>query len=1125
MAENDLVVTEDTLQKDPNEAPDAIKGVGLAESGYDLYSGISEGNWVSAGLGAAGLAMEAVSMAVDPIGTLISYGLSWLMEHVEPLKEALDWFAGDPDGVKAYGQTWGKVSESVKAAVEEFNNAVKSGTAEWTGQAGDAYRKHAAEKADAIAAAGEMASTMSSVVTIMGEVVSFVREFVRDLVSETISAIITYALEAVCSFGLATPVIVGQVAAKVAKVTKLIGDKVTALIDTIKRVTPMIGKAIEIIGKILKKLMGGGGALPEKVWKKVDDTFGTNVVGKHNAKYGGGPDGGGSSGASGPDGDSGPGSSSSSSGSGSDTGNGSSSGNGSGSENGGSSPDSSNGSDSGPSTGDRSGSSTSSSSSGNGSGSGNTGSSGSSPDSGGSPSSGADGGSATGSSSSTSDGTSSSASTDSGGSSSPSSGSTSAPEGSSSHGGSSSEDPGSSSPSGGSSADANPGGGAPSSSSSGSGPDSPGNGPSPSSSNTTMSGDLGSSPHGSSSPDSGDSPGGSSSSSSGSGTDTGPSGGSGTSGGSPSGGGTPSGGMHSPSTPSAPASTTASNVDAPAAPASQSPTSPPPGTAQPNQPGGSAPPAGGAMGGTGGSPGGAGPSGGSPSGAGRPTGSGWTGTPGNPGAAGRPPSTPDGPPRPRDASSTGPSAPPRGGPDAPSRPGSPGPSQPGGPSGPPKSPDGGGPGTSKPPETSKVPESQKSPDAGADPGSRKPDTDSPEEPKNGPESQSEPDAPDKTRDHDSHAPDGDEPEPGTPEYEQKIDDGVSNSHDTDAGMSGHDDPNMQDLADRVPHDGKHFTVDAHHGPDGMRIGDRNYSPDELADVLRRSGWDGESPIRLLSCDSSDFARDLARNLDVDVTAPNGRAWSDGNGNVFSTSTSPDGGPTWPPDGGWDTHHPDGTHSPAGEDGFHPSKDGEDPGQRPEDAADRGQNEPPRDADGRVDFNGRGSVRVRQDDGTYDLYLNGERYPESARHIFDAQGEGHPSELSVDQSADKKEHQNTRRDESLDEFERQVAAGEIPDARAGNPDHGLDRDEYPPARMYEGGNRGTDDAPEYASVRLITGTDNQASGSSWWNHGVKGLPDGTQVNVIVEKPPDADTNPDWGLPDHLRTGGSTNPSAP
>ncbi|TDD49591.1 DddA-like double-stranded DNA deaminase toxin, partial [Saccharopolyspora elongata] len=251
-----------------------------------------------------------------------------------------------------------------------------------------------------------------------------------------------------------------------------------------------------------------------------------------------------------------------------------------------------------------------------------------------------------------------------------------------------------------------------------------------------------------------------------------------------------------------------------------------------------------------------------------------------------------------------------------------------------KKPDSGSPDSTKKPDGT-PPDSTKKPDGDSPESTKKPDADgAPDKSKDGPDSQSDPNSPDagdKPND-----PDADNPEKGTPEYDQKIDDGVNNSHRTDAGMSGHTDPNMQDLANKVPNDGKHFTVDAHMGPDGrIQIGGRSYSPDELADVLRRSGWDGKSPIRLLSCDSGDFASDLAKKLDVDVTAPSGKAWSDGNGNVFASSTAPDGGPTWPPDGGWDTHHPDGSNSPASDDAFHPSRDGADPGERPEDAEARG----------------------------------------------------------------------------------------------------------------------------------------------------------------------------------------------
>ncbi|MCX2733974.1 YwqJ-related putative deaminase [Saccharopolyspora sp. NFXS83] len=158
---------------------------------------------------------------------------------------------------------------------------------------------------------------------------------------------------------------------------------------------------------------------------------------------------------------------------------------------------------------------------------------------------------------------------------------------------------------------------------------------------------------------------------------------------------------------------------------------------------------------------------------------------------------------------------------------------------------------------------------------------------------------------------------------------------------------MRDLAQRVPDDGVHHTVDVHALPDGrVRVGDHTFSAKEFADVLRRDpGYDG-GPIRLLSCDAgtSGLARDLSRELGVPVTAPRGLAWTDGNGRVFASDMGPDGRPGWPPNGSWDTHHPDGTDTPTGNDGFHPSHDGEDPGPAPDDAAARGDEEQSLDRD-------------------------------------------------------------------------------------------------------------------------------------------------------------------------------------
>ncbi|MFD4434006.1 hypothetical protein, partial [Nocardia sp. NPDC058497] len=152
-------------------------------------------------------------------------------------------------------------------------------------------------------------------------------------------------------------------------------------------------------------------------------------------------------------------------------------------------------------------------------------------------------------------------------------------------------------------------------------------------------------------------------------------------------------------------------------------------------------------------------------------------------------------------------------------------------------------------------------------------------------------------------------------------DTIHNQHaeNTPAGVSHHrGDPTMGDLPHRVPADPTRFTADTHITPDGQaQIGPHTLTPEQYGDLLRRSGWDGVTPIRLIGCDASSngFADRLAQHLGVEVLAPTQAAWTDSNGNVFSTSavTNADGtrSPRIPPDGQWQSHHPNGTVSPEG----------------------------------------------------------------------------------------------------------------------------------------------------------------------------------------------------------------------
>ncbi|WP_236796193.1 RHS repeat-associated core domain-containing protein [Amycolatopsis sp. GM8] len=232
----------------------AVTGIGIAESASDLANGVKDGSWVEFGMGALGVGMEALSMVMDPIGTLAQYGASWLIEHVQPLKEALDWLAGNPPVIQSYADTWGNVAKEVNAVAGDLANEAKTGTAGWTGGGGDAYRQHVAEQTDAIAGASTLADGISTGVMVMGQVVAMVRETVRDLVAELVGKLISWVLEEACTLGFATPLVAAQATTAITSTISKVSDLVRKLIKTIGNVTPKIRKIVDKLGEIIEKL-------------------------------------------------------------------------------------------------------------------------------------------------------------------------------------------------------------------------------------------------------------------------------------------------------------------------------------------------------------------------------------------------------------------------------------------------------------------------------------------------------------------------------------------------------------------------------------------------------------------------------------------------------------------------------------------------------------------------------------------------------------------------------------------------------------------------------------------------------------------------------------------------------
>ncbi len=227
-------------------------GIGIAESISDLVQGIESGNWVDIGLGVTTTALEALSLYMDPIGSVASNLISFVIEHVGPLQDILDQLAGNADGVAAQARTWQNVAKAVGQVKTEYEREAIQDTSSWTGTSGDAYRKRAADTGALLGGAAEAASGIASAVELSGMLVGVVRETVRDLIADLVGRCVVWAIEALTIVG--APVVAAQAATAVAKWAARIAQIIKQLVRAFDKLKPLLKRLGELLEQVRKKM-------------------------------------------------------------------------------------------------------------------------------------------------------------------------------------------------------------------------------------------------------------------------------------------------------------------------------------------------------------------------------------------------------------------------------------------------------------------------------------------------------------------------------------------------------------------------------------------------------------------------------------------------------------------------------------------------------------------------------------------------------------------------------------------------------------------------------------------------------------------------------------------------------
>lgn len=241
---NDLIAT-------PKDETKWYSGISQAEEIVSLCGSIDSGNWKDATISGSGLAMDGMSLVFDPMAALeilLSAGLGWVMEHVAPLKQALDDLAGDPPVIKSYGETWKNVANRLKQVAQEHAANVKADIGGWTGPAAQSYRGEAAKQVDAMNAAAMAANTIGTSVVQAGAMVATVRIMVRDTIATLVTALITALLPP----GRGTVKAVGMIAKAGQKISRLVNK----LTQSLAKLSDQLNKLAGALGPLVRRLRG-----------------------------------------------------------------------------------------------------------------------------------------------------------------------------------------------------------------------------------------------------------------------------------------------------------------------------------------------------------------------------------------------------------------------------------------------------------------------------------------------------------------------------------------------------------------------------------------------------------------------------------------------------------------------------------------------------------------------------------------------------------------------------------------------------------------------------------------------------------------------------------------------------
>ena len=244
----------------PVDTTTATSGTGLIDDIVGLSTAIRDGNWVDAALNGVATVMDGLATAIDPIGSLIAWGIGWVLDHVDPLKSWLNDLTGNAGAIIGFAQTWANVSTRLQEQAQFLSYRANADLSGMYGDAVTAYLGTSQCLTHAVHAVGVASNAVAGGLQLVSTLVQVVHDLVRDTISQVIGSCASALGWAATGVGI--PYAITVVSERAAALSAKISAKVTGLVRSVNKLDGLLTKLDNALTDLKRALKSLGGDTP-----------------------------------------------------------------------------------------------------------------------------------------------------------------------------------------------------------------------------------------------------------------------------------------------------------------------------------------------------------------------------------------------------------------------------------------------------------------------------------------------------------------------------------------------------------------------------------------------------------------------------------------------------------------------------------------------------------------------------------------------------------------------------------------------------------------------------------------------------------------------------------------------